>query len=418
MFRLGSHSSHIHQSRRTGRDANRRALGAAVAVGTAGTLAFGLLAPAGAAGEGEARSATSDPATPVRDVDLSGPAKGVRAAEVSIGTPARATRSAQEAGTVTMRTDGVSMVGATWTGERPRGLRVRTARHGGWGPWQALHDLTDGPDASSGEAGRGLGATDLLWVGRATKVQVSTAGAVPRGTRLVLMDTTGVRGTPERRDVAATAPLATAAKERPRRHAPRPYLRARKKWGANERWRDGEPVHGRTIRQVHLHHTVNSNSYSRSDVAGMIRGMYRYHTKSLGWSDIGYNVLVDRFGRAWVGRYGGVARRVQGAHTLGFNHDATGIAVIGNYENADMTRPVRRRIIEISAWLLDMDRRSALGRTPRFSKGSDKYRAGRKVMLPVIDGHRDTNDTACPGDGVYEELPRIRRWAQHRIDKY
>ena len=83
-----------------------------------------------------------------------------------------------------------------------------------------------------------------------------------------------------------------------------------------------------------------------------------------------------------------------------------------------MTRPVRRRIIEISAWLLDMDRRSALGRTPRFSKGSDKYRAGRKVMLPVIDGHRDTNDTACPGDGVYEELPRIRRWAQHRIDKY
>ncbi len=56
----------------------------------------------------------------------------------------------------------------------------------------------------------------------------------------------------------------------------------------------------------------------------MIRGMYRYHTQKLGWSDIGYNFLVDRFGRIWAGRAGGVERPVRGAHTLGFNHARSG----------------------------------------------------------------------------------------------
>ena len=38
----------------------------------------------------------------------------------------------------------------------------------------------------------------------------------------------------------------------------------------------------------------------------IIRSIYAYHVKSRGWSDIGYNFLVDRFGRIWEGRYGGI----------------------------------------------------------------------------------------------------------------
>ena len=38
--------------------------------------------------------------------------------------------------------------------------------------------------------------------------------------------------------------------------------------------------------------------------------------------------------------------------------------------------------------------------------------------LPVIDGHRDTNETACPGKKLYDRLPGIRRRTQHRIDAF
>ena len=68
-----------------------------------------------------------------------------------------------------------------------------------------------------------------------------------------------------------------------------------------------------------VHHTVNANDYTRDEVPGILRSIYAYHTQSRGWSDVGYNFLVDRFGRIWEGRYGGVDRPVVGAHTLGYN---------------------------------------------------------------------------------------------------
>ena len=74
-----------------------------------------------------------------------------------------------------------------------------------------------------------------------------------------------------------------------------------------------------TVKAGFVHHTVNSNSYTRPRCPSLLRGIYAYHTQSRGWRDIGYNFLVDRFGRIWEGRYGGVHRAVVGAHTLGYN---------------------------------------------------------------------------------------------------
>ncbi|NHA01756.1 hypothetical protein G5V59_24240 [Nocardioides sp. W3-2-3] len=83
-----------------------------------------------------------------------------------------------------------------------------------------------------------------------------------------------------------------------------------------------------------VHHTVNANNYTAAQVPGIIRGIYNYHVKTRGWSDIGYNFLVDKFGRIWEGRYGGVDRPVVGAHTQGYNQYSFAMSAIGNYDVA------------------------------------------------------------------------------------
>ncbi|MQW76645.1 N-acetylmuramoyl-L-alanine amidase [Nocardioides sp. dk4132] len=371
----------------------------------------GLLAPPGAA---------ASPAT--ERLALGAPdASGVRTAEVALGERL-VVPVAGGARTRHLDTAAYSMVGVTWRGEVEPAVRVRSRSAGSWTGWRPLETLEDGPGEGGGGETSSARGTHPLWVDDSDGVQVEVAGAsgTPRALTLVLIDP-GSRAadaatTPSVPPARAAVPgLARAAK--PSR-APRPALRTRSDWGANERWRDGRPSYNRQLKQVHIHHTVNANNYSRRDVPGLLRGMYRYHTKSLGWSDIGYNFLVDRFGRIWVGRAGGPANRVRGAHTLGFNHTSVGIAVIGNHETAHPTRRTMNALVALSAWKLDKAGSGATGRVWGRSEGSDRYPARARVRLPIIDGHRDTNDTACPGQLLYNRLGNLRGRAQNRIDRF
>src|SRR5699024_1408108 len=114
--------------------------------------------------------------------------------------------------------------------------------------------------------------------------------------------------------------------------APKPTIYSRAQWGANEKLRDKSSLRYGTISGGFVHHTVNANDYTAEQVPGIIRSIYAYHTRSRGWSDIGYNFLVDRFGRIWEGRFGGVDKAVVGAHTLGYNDYSFAMSAIGNFE--------------------------------------------------------------------------------------
>jgi hypothetical protein len=299
-----------------------------------------------------------------------------------------------------------SMVGFTWQGgaAEPR-IQISSRRGGTWGPWQHVPLLHDLPDADSEEASGRMG-TQVLWIGAADGIQVRVGGSRPDDLTLVLLrparragDDAGLDARSLPANPVARGTLQTAA---------RPAMRSRRDWGADESLRNGSPRYNETIEQVHIHHTVNSNDYGKADVAALIRGMYRYHTRNLGWSDLAYNFVVDRFGRIWVGRAGGAARPVRGAHTLGFNATSTGIAVIGNLDLVAPTDETVEAIAQLAAWKLSRHDRAADGTTDVVSEGSDKFRSGKVVTLPVIDGHRDTNDTACPGSNLYAALPTIR----------
>ncbi|WP_170970278.1 N-acetylmuramoyl-L-alanine amidase [Nocardioides jishulii] len=397
--------------------------------------AAGLTVPVSASSAARpAPTRSASPAVHATDPSGLGPSRQVSLAPVGGGV--REVRAALPAGTSTLRSDRFTMVGATWTGAGEPRVQFSLRARDGWGGWRDLPVLHDGPTA--GAEGDGVRGTDLVWVGASSSVRVRTLGQRPQGLRLLLLDTSGrpaadpapeptpspeptAEPTSEPTSAPTTEPTAAPTAQpteqaAPRRSAPPPRMRPRKKWGAKEKWRTSPPVMRRTLKQVHVHHTASSNSYGRDDVPGILRGFYRYHTKSLGWSDIGYNVLVDRFGRAWVGRYGG--DMVQGAHTLGFNHNSIGVAVIGDYRKKKPTRPVIRTVARVAAWQLDKNERRAVGKVKVVSKGSDRFRRGKKVTLPVIDGHLHTNQTACPGRQLVKVLPGIRSRAQYRIRRH
>ncbi len=298
----------------------------------------------------------------------------------------------------------VTMVGFTWSGSaRPPRIHVRFRTKGGWTLWRAAPLLHDLPDPGSGEGNGRLGTAPVI-AEPSDGLQVLVAETVPRDLQVTLIHADRLAG--DERLSGGTSRSFSRTALRTDVGVPGIYTRAQ--WGADESWRDGSPRYNSTILQAHVHHTATSNGYAQADVPALIRSMYRYHTHSLGWSDIAYNFLVDAYGTIWEGRYGGIDLPVRGAHTLGFNNSSTGFSVIGNYETAQPSSATLQSLSQLAAWKLAMYARDPQGWIQVTSQGSDKFPDGREVTLPVIDGHRDTNDTACPGGNVYAQLGALR----------
>jgi hypothetical protein len=302
------------------------------------------------------------------------------------------------------RSAGFGVVGATWTGAMPAGLRIaiRTRTGDAWSSWTQLSlDFAEhGPDPGTAEARTDRPASDPLVVGNVDLVQMratSRTGRLPRGLGLAVVDP---GSSPADDDPVSQQGFSAPANPAVVGQARRPKIRSRAAWGANERLRTRRPTFG-VVRAGFVHHTVNTNGYTRAQVPAIIRGIYAFHTQVNGWSDIGYNFLVDRFGRIWEGRFGGPGRNVIGAHTLGFNDVAFAMSAIGNFQTA---RPPRAML-------------HAFGRLMGWKLGINNVRAGDLHQLlhgrkfRAISGHRDAGATLCPGVHLYKRIPVIRKIA-------
>ena len=168
-----------------------------------------------------------------------------------------------------------------------------------------------------------------------------------------------------------------------------------------------------------MHHTVGANNYTRAEAPGVVLAVCRYHRNALNWDDIGYNALVDRFGNVYEGRDGGLGRPVVGAQAQGVNTQTTGVALMGTHTNKGITAAALRAVSRWLAWKLAHHGVSAEGRTRLESAGgpTSRYEKGDKFRTKTIVGHRKTNLTECPGDGLNAQLGKIRRRVQSLIDE-
>ncbi|MFF4587644.1 peptidoglycan recognition protein [Streptomyces sp. NPDC001388] len=192
---------------------------------------------------------------------------------------------------------------------------------------------------------------------------------------------------------------------------PRPTIVTRRGWGADETMRETGFRYTTTVKAAFVHHTATGNNYKCSQAPSVIRSIYRYHVKSMGWRDIGYNFLIDKCGTIYEGRAGGVTKAVMGAHTLGFNTNSMGIAVLGTYTSAKPNSATVKAIARLTAWKLGLFGANPKGKTYLKSGGGNLYAKGKNVRLNVISGHRDGFATECPGKQLYGKLGSARSTA-------
>ncbi|MGW6709752.1 peptidoglycan recognition protein family protein [Streptomyces sp. NPDC054956] len=351
-------------------------------------------------------------------------------------------------------------------------VRTRSAATAAWSDWQDVetHNSEHAADPDTNERGssRVRGSTAPLWVGESDGVEVrvqaepgsgrTESGKLPKGLRIELVDpgssgratTDGKNGTAlpvddkgesallpgmtmemtesssanvpmaplganqipalNKADSTADAVLADGSLEAAAAPyiGPRPGIVTRKGWGADESLREKGFVYTNTVKAAFVHHTASGNNYACKDAPAVLRSLYRYHVVSSGWRDIGYNFAVDKCGTVYEGRAGGVAKPVLGAHTMGFNTDSMGIAVIGTFSSTAPPKPAVDAVARLTAWKLGLFGADPRAKTTLRSGGGNLYAKGTNVRLNVISGHRDGFATECPGRLLYGELPPTR----------
>ncbi len=278
-----------------------------------------------------------------------------------------------------------------------------------WGPWHPVYvQPHEGPDRAADEtrqaadAGSHRAFSEPAWVGEADQLQLRVDGAEPEDVGVQLIDSLGQnRGAGERLSdvVQAVAEAVTGGGQPAAAVVDQPPMISRSEWGADESKRSGSPSYSDGVEAGVLHHTVTGNGYTRSEAPAVVRGIYHYHTQTRGWSDIGYNFLIDRFGQIYQGRAGGVEEPVVGAHAAGVNADTTGVAFMGTHHESGtaLASEPESSAVELLQWLFDVH---------HIDAEADATVDGRS--MPAIIGHGDVGSTTCPGAYVRNRMDAIR----------
>ena len=310
------------------------------------------------------------------------------------------------------------LAGVAWSA--PRDARIWLALPGSAG-WALASGAGHGPDgvddgragAVGGEPGAAAGALpcagDPIWTGPANAVLLRAAAPV-RDVVVHFVDVSTRAPARPAGVAAADLPLAQPVLDA---GPGQPPIIARQAWAQG---RAPAPVGGSAygvVKLAFVHHTENLNGYSSADVPGMLLAIWAFHRFVRGWRDIGYNFVIDRFGRAFEARGGGIDEPVLGAQAGGYNGSSSGVAMLGDFSGQHPSAAAHRALADLLAWKLSLHGAPALGHVDVqvSAEGAvfSRFPAGSLVRLQRVAGHRDADATLCPGDALYGELPALRR---------
>jgi hypothetical protein len=307
-----------------------------------------------------------------------------------------------------------ALVGVHWREPRAAGIELRARlADGRWSRWLAAGSAGHGPDLHEDPVSS-VHAGEPLWTSSASEVQLRSADPVEGVTLHFVSDAvaggTALTSGADRPRLASGAGALPLAQPRLAAGPGQPPIVARRAWsrGAGPR---GTPAYG-AVRLAFVHHTDNPNGYAAAQVPALIYAIYLYHRYSNGWNDIGYNFLIDAYGRIWEARAGGIDLPVIGAQAGGYNVESTGVAILGTFTSALPSAAALRALERLLAWKLALHGLPTTGEVEVEVDPSDAFytpfRPGQRIALPRIAGHRQGCSTDCPGNALFAHLPQVR----------
>ena len=296
------------------------------------------------------------------------------------------------------------LVGVTAPGGLPadeeHAAWIRTRGADGWSEWMPLaFSPLERPDGAEAAGGPPL-ASQPFWVGWSDAVEIEVPDGIDGSAEVhLLRETPRVLGW-HGNEVPASSTRAA-----------QPVIQSRASWSALPY--KGTPQIADELKLAIVHHTAGRNGYAAGEVAALIAGIQKYHMDANGWNDIGYNFMVDRFGRVWDARQGGTHNAVIGGHAYGHNTGSTGISVLGDHQAVRPSGAAVEAVTALAAWKLDLH-----GCDVAAPVWYSSAAAGKSGTYPRIIGHRDVGaaggSTACPGQYLYPQLGAIRADAHMR----
>lgn len=133
-----------------------------------------------------------------------------------------------------------------------------------------------------------------------------------------------------------------------------------------------------------VHHTGGTDANPLADTSHHTATMIRSWHLEKGWSDIGYNWVIEKDGKTVKGRN----ELIDGAHTIGYNSKSIGICLSGNF---DATYPTKDQELSLKKLLQDI-----LVRYPNITK---------EKIVP----HRKFANKTCYGKHLKDD------WAQNLL---
>ncbi len=153
--------------------------------------------------------------------------------------------------------------------------------------------------------------------------------------------------------------------------------------------------------KVIVHHTGTDNvtDFSLAQAFALARSMQTWGMDDQGWDDTGQHFTISRGGHITEGRHSSLStleagtRHVESAHCKAQNRVAIGIENEGTYSTVDPLGTQYATLVDLITYICRQ-------------YGLRAYQ---------IYGHRDFNNTLCPGDRLYALIPQLRKDVAARI---